>query len=587
MSASSKPTECPLPYTTACPNTTGSVGVKMLITATAGTETYTNGTYGNAILIGPSLWGSAVSTQAAYIVSNVAGNQAPYDFGMAAGTVVLELHNPSAAAVTLPSTLAFTVGDSARSPAGTVSGGSEFTLGTLPTGTAKPCSGGQALAANANDYCTLALTWTPGSTPGTREVNVAVGSIASINVSARVATAASLVVVPSPMAVSGTPLDFGSVVGGVDSLVKTLTVRNVGELATVTDLDVVTNTGAGEVTVVASGTTCEGTNSALAAGASCTLALAIHPTTDPALHANVDALKIVLVGTTTNQLASDIYLSWNGINAAKLNPDSGQTDKTKINFDKAAGISTTYPGTAVLQAGTTVNVTLTNPANSAETGPLSFRTDADDFSIDLDVTHSTCLAAGTGGVRAFHGLQPTSGAADSCVVRVVFVPTKLVTPAKVGNLIASSTSGATVTIPLSGTAIPALSVGVSSALHGAFTATTTAASAAFAFSSVSTSSYWEQTFTFTKATGSTATGLLSTSIGGGTGATPDQFKIVTDNCIGVSLKTGAASCDVTVRFAPTSGGANKNAVLTVMDPSSGTPADSISVALTGTANASH
>jgi hypothetical protein len=41
---------------------------------------------------------------------------------------------------------------------------------------------------------------------------------------------------------------------------------------------------------------------------------------------------------------------------------------------------------------------------------------------------------------------------------------------------------------------------------------------------------------------------------------------------------------VTVRFAPTGAGANLNAVLTVTDPSSGTPADSISVALSGNAN---
>jgi hypothetical protein len=87
------------------------------------------------------------------------------------------------------------------------------------------------------------------------------------------------------------------------------------------------------------------------------------------------------------------------------------------------------------------------------------------------------------------------------------------------------------------------------------------------------------------------TGRLSTSIGGGDGSTPDQFEIAEDNCIGVGLQAViaghpeyVASCTVTVRFAPTSTGANKNAVLTVLDPTSGTPADAIAVALSGDAN---
>jgi hypothetical protein len=66
---------------------------------------------------------------------------------------------------------------------------------------------------------------------------------------------------------------------------------------------------------------------------------------------------------------------------------------------------------------------------------------------------------------------------------------------------------------------------------------------------------------------------------------------VEDNCIGVALQEVSdghpehvTSCTVSVRFAPTSTGANKNAVLTVLDPTSGTPADAIAVALSGDAN---
>jgi hypothetical protein len=162
-------------------------------------------------------------------------------------------------------------------------------------------------------------------------------------------------------------------------------------------------------------------------------------------------------------------------------------------------------------------------------------------------------------------------------------------------LIIKSANAATVTVPLSGTPIPAVSVSATGTLAGTFTATTATAPAKLVYKATSVADaagYPTQEFTFTKAAGSPPTGMLSTSIGGGTGTTPDQFRIVEDNCIGVTLKdlgtpgikTGEGpSCTVIVRFAPSSTG-NKSATLTVMDPTSGTPIDAISVALSGVAN---
>ncbi len=67
-----------------------------------------------------------------------------------------------------------------------------------------------------------------------------------------------------------------------------------------------------------------------------------------------------------------------------------------------------------------------------------------------------------------------------------------------------------------------------------------------------------------------------------------SLQIIADTCTGASLNDTTPgttdNCSVTVRFAPTSAGTNKNAVLTVQDPSSGTPPDSIAVALSGNAN---
>jgi hypothetical protein len=243
----------------------------------------------------------------------------------------------------------------------------------------------------------------------------------------------------------------------------------------------------------------------------------------------------------------------------------------------------------VLSDGTHIDVTLSNSASTAvETGPMTFQTDNDDYPIDLDISHSTCLDP----AYAFDGLT----AAHNCIVRVVFSPTALMaTPPSTGNLIVKSTNAATLTVPLSGTPIPSISVSATAATGNTFTATTGTAAAKLVFKATSvidTAGYPTQAFTFTKASGSPPTGLLSTSIGGGTGTTPDQFKIVADSCIGVALQdalTGhpefVSQCSITVRFAPTSSSTTpKTAVLSVVDPTSGTPVDGITVALSGVAN---
>jgi hypothetical protein len=319
----------------------------------------------------------------------------------------------------------------------------------------------------------------------------------------------------------------------------------------------------------------------------------VHPTALTVQPSDgIDAMKVVLAGQTADLMTSDIFVTWTGINPAKITPSS-----TSVDFDDAMAA---VPGTAVLSIGSTKQITLTNPANSAPTGALSFRTDCNDFTIDLSSAKSSCFD--TAAARPFNGLAPTPAAADSCTVTLIFRPTALATPVKTGNLIVTSPSGATAMVPLSGSALPSLSIAAhakatdtedilvattAAADWCAWTGASSSAAAVCAYppGNVSATAFASETVTVSLAPGAPPTGVLAVAVGGESGATPEQFKVVSDSCVGTSLSgTGSsASCKVTVRFAPRSTG-NKSAVLSVWDPSSGTPMNGVSLRLTGAAN---
>jgi len=316
-------------------------------------------------------------------------------------------------------------------------------------------------------------------------------------------------------------------------------------------------------------------------------------------------VDIVLVNTTTSVLAAPILVGWLAVDQPTITavPAVAGFD------DQTADL----PGTGVLSAGKKTTITFSNPGNSAATGPLSFSTDVSDFSVSIDTTESTCLGTladsgeDTGKSLPFDGLAPAinvSGSPDAAVCRIVviFSPTTLASPAKTGNLKVTSASGATVTVPLGdtnlnrATARPALTVaaGGSAAFTGTKAGTDyiSIESATYKFSAVSVPNYSPDTegvFTITKAVGAPATGYLSTGL---SGDNADQFRIVEDLCIGKSLTGDVATtptvqgntCNVKVRFAPTAQGLARKATLTVVDPVSGTPADAVTVALTGDAN---
>ena len=590
------PTKCTYPYSTECPFTTTQLGnsvdagagygVQLAITATNGTAT--TGEYG------PKLYGNAIDTNRASIVAS--NGMAMYDFGTLAATdstgktAVFTVTNGGATAFTLAAsptlniTNALTPGTAVTS---TVSGVGEFTSVALPAGvpTTNDChvtSGTKVVAAGG--YCLFAVKWaTSSSATGTRNMKITLvdnssATVASVNAIARVLTSASLVVLPYPLAsTTSTALDFGTPVMGVDSLTKTLTIINVGELATTADLKIVdpsSATVAGQVKVM-TGTTCQGSGSTLASLGTCVLNLAVHPA-DTNLQNDVYGVKDITLSTGGSSLLASgaVKAMWTAKPASALT-----ATPTLLAFDTVT--SSTYPGTGVLSA-TAMTITIKNAASAPDTGPLSIATSSADFYIDPSTTESTCLASSL----AFSGLAANA----ECKLRVVFSPAALATPAKTGTLTVKSTAAADLTVQLSGTAIPALTVSRTTSV-GTFAGTTSAANASDLFPAASITaaagSLPEETFQFTKATGAPATSNLSAIL---SGTNADQFKIVDDQCTGVDLHeastgvTARTTCTVKVRFAPTTATAGKKATLTVIDPLSGTPANSISVDLSGNGN---
>jgi hypothetical protein len=552
---------------------------------------------------GPQLFATTIDASTGpYIVdtSTTTNGVAPYDFGMFAPTatalttkVTLAVHNETNSDYTVPAVGSATITGVATN--GNLTDGYladvPLTLNAIPaefTITDIDCATKSPLKANLNQSCKFIVTWTPAggaaAAVGTREVNIQLGSGPSIDVIGRVPTWPHLVAI-SPYATATSPMKFEDAVINTASVALSVTIQNQGERASDGDLKVVVPTTGdgttGRVTNAVTSTGCQGTGSQIGAYLSATSNCVLVAKTTPAqlgAQLSADALKIQQNKDSATLL--HLYATWTGINAAAIS----RQPSTTVDFDAAS--VTTY-GTEVLSDGTKAPITLTNAASADKTGPLTFSLDNDDYAIDLDQTDSTCLSA----AYAFDGLL----ASQSCVITVIFSPTALMAaPPSTATLTIGSANAAAVTVPLTGTPIPTLKASATAASGNTWTATTKTAAAKLAFVATSVANvagYPTQVLTFTKAHGAPPTGLLSTSIGGGTGSTPDQFRIVDDKCVGVSLKdadqpgpsTGTQSCNVTVRFSPTSTGA-KTGTLTVMDPTSGTPVDAISVDLSGTAN---
>ncbi len=192
------------------------------------------------------------------------------------------------------------------------------------------------------------------------------------------------------------------------------------------------------------------------------------------------------------------------------------------------------------QPSAALSVTVANVGGVAS-GAITQSITGSDFAITASTCNGTMVAAGT-----------------TCTVTIMFTPSS--TGTKSGQLVLTGAPGGTVVTSLVGDGI---SVGQLSIAPSAHT---------FANTNVGQVATARQ-FTITN-NGSAPTGALSVALGGGD-ATQYQIIAGSDLCTGIAL-AAAASCTVSVTFAPTAGGV-AHAALTV----AGSPGGAVHASLLG------
>lgn len=340
---------------------------------------------------------------------------------------------------------------------------------------------------------------------------------------------------------------FGTVVRGVTSAPKTFKITNMGDVASAALTMSIGGTAAGsELGLFQAGTEC---NKVLAAGESCDVTVTVTPAIASAVPTSGSVLLQAKVGATV--LGASSAMTVIGVDPASLSvaPSTAVTAA-----DEAMGL------VAGLQY-TNITIANGNPAVPTEkSGVLSVTlSNAKDYRLDpntcanaMDPVLKTGLAGGT-----------------TCVVRVAFKPDVKSAPGTLSTtLTVTGAPGGTKTLAFSGKGIAALSF--VTANGGSTAATTTAFASVAAGAAVGdqpTKTIWVK-----NAGNVSPTGLLSTVL---TGA---DFRIIEDLCVGETLGS-PGWCSVTVRFEPKIAGAKTGSLVV-----SGTPGNSATMALSGTAN---
>jgi hypothetical protein len=363
-----------------------------------------------------------------------------------------------------------------------------------------------------------------------------------------------------------TAVAFGSAIESTNSAKMTVVVTNTGESATSAVVAAASNNA--QLLVVSPDTTC---TAKMNPGDTCNLVLMVNPTALGAQPSSpAPAATVATAGTTTDTAAS-VLATWTGVVAATITATPTAQD---------------FGSLAVGAKSSVFTISVANAASALPTGPLSFTVDDADFAVKATSASPATTDCGYSGFLA-NGLV----AGGHCNVFLTFTPLALASAAKSGNLVVTSTGAPVVKVALTGTATAALvvsaevaapttddSLAMSPLVGCVYTAAsgTTPAVCSFATgASITETKFESETFTLQN-TGGQATGLLVASLAG---ANAGEFRIVKDLCTGTSVAAQTGTCNVTVRFAPSSVG-TKAASLTV----SGIPGDSVTVGLSGAAN---
>ncbi|MCC6994784.1 MAG: choice-of-anchor D domain-containing protein [Deltaproteobacteria bacterium] len=334
-------------------------------------------------------------------------------------------------------------------------------------------------------------------------------------------------VTPATVTLSGlaaTPLivlepatvDYGALVLGAAAGRQTVTVRNAG--GAIAGPLASTLTGDAAVFVLDATTSCDGRM--LAPAESCMMTLEFRPT-----EAGVRSARLEVTATPGGVVSATLTGSAMTPAELAISPDTASLGDVEVG-----------------QAGGPVTITVTNNGGVAS-GALA-ATIAGSSSAEVSLGADTCSGV---------ALAP----AATCTVALTLRPTSA--GVKAAMLTVTGTPGGSVVTMLAGRGLTPAALGLTPTSQD-FGTTVTGAQA-------------EATFTVRNG-GEVATGMVTVALGG---ASASEFALPTDNCSGAPLAP-AATCTVTVRFAPTTAGA-KTATLRVR----ATPGGDITATLAGNA----
>lgn len=391
-------------------------------------------------------------------------------------------------------------------------GSAALNIGTLAIGGAAPgdfslsggsCANGASVAIGAS--CTIQITFSPAAT-GARAAALNISHNATGGASSVSLSGTGNAVPLATIGLSASSVDFGALVVGASSPVRSITVSNSGQ-ATLNFNSIAL--GGAQAAIVALGGTCA-TAAPVAPGASCTVTVQATPSASGAFSANLN------LASNASNGAVAIGLAGSGAAAA---PAATATPSTL-----AFGARTVGAG-AVTQ-----NVTLANSGNVA----IAFTS--------IGVTGASGLTLGGGGTC---GAALAVGA--SCAIAVVF------TPAAEGALAATllvRSNAADVQVPVtaSATTAPVARPELSDGGPFAFADTAVGQSTAPRASVLSN-------------TGTAALKIATLIL---SGANPGDF-VLGGSCAVDATISPAASCTVNTGFKPSAAGARAGSLLIVTD----------------------
>lgn len=365
------------------------------------------------------------------------------------------------------------------------------------------CVNGASVAAGAS--CTVNVTFTPAAA-GARDATLAITHNATGSSSGIALSGTGNAVPQATIGVSATSLDFGALVTGTDSPLRTITVSNSGQAAL--NFSGIALSGA-NAAIFTLGGTCA-TATPVAAGASCTVSVQARPVASGAFSASLALTSNASNGTATVSLAGS---------GAAAAPAASATPNP-IGFGTHA-----VGGAAVTQ-----QVALNNTGNVA----LNFTS--------IAVTGASAITIGSGGTCG-----TTLAVGASCNVPLTF------TPAAAGSssatLLARS-NAADVSVPVTAIATTAPVGNPSMSDGGPFAFADTQVGQTSAARSTVLSNSGTAAFTI-------ATLVLSGTDGG-------DF-VLGGTCAVNGTISPAGSCTITASFKPTVAGARGGTLLLMTD----------------------